>query len=152
MPVQQLNEDFNGIYVLLFSVNKNISIKIGSLGKIFFLKGIYAYIGSAQSGVKKRVARHLSKKKKKFWHIDYLLDSKFVKIIEVFYLNAPKPKECKVASLLCRKYSFIGYFGCSDCSCKSHLIFLRDAKTYSLRDSLNKLGFLRLNLKKTKKR
>jgi len=35
-----------GIYILLIRISKNIQVKIGSLGKINFNKGIYAYVGS----------------------------------------------------------------------------------------------------------
>lgn len=37
----------NGIYILLIEIDKNIQIEIGSLGKINFDKGVYAYVGSA---------------------------------------------------------------------------------------------------------
>jgi len=50
------------------------TIKIGSLGRKTFAKGLYAYIGSAKGpgGVKARLCRHLKGKGKTHWHIDYL--------------------------------------------------------------------------------
>ncbi|NOQ37998.1 DUF123 domain-containing protein, partial [archaeon] len=69
-----------GVYVLIVKVDKDIQEKIGALGKIRFCRGTYAYVGSAQNGLEKRIARHLSKKKSLFWHIDYLLNSRHAKV------------------------------------------------------------------------
>lgn len=79
-----------GIYVLFIFVKRDTLIKVGALGKIKFRRGTYAYVGSAQNGLKKRVTRHLRKKKRKFWHIDYLLEQKDSSIEEIFYQQAPK--------------------------------------------------------------
>ncbi|MBS7654282.1 GIY-YIG nuclease family protein, partial [Candidatus Bathyarchaeota archaeon] len=87
-----------GVYILLILVDGDIAINIGSLGKIFFEGGFYAYVGSAQNSLEKRVARHFKKGKKKFWHIDYLLENKRGRIIEVFYREADKGEECRIAN------------------------------------------------------
>ena len=121
-----------GIYILLIDVKKNIELKIGSLGKIKFEKGIYAYVGSSQNNLEKRIKRHLSKNKKKFWHIDYLLDNKFVKIVNIFYKKARKSEECKIAKFLSKSENLIHKFGCSDCNCKTHLFRLNNLKTISM--------------------
>lgn len=113
-----------GVYVLVLSVGKNSAIKVGALGKLFFKKGKYAYIGSAQSGLENRVKRHLSKRKRKFWHIDYILSGNKANVLCVYSKESPKSEECRIASLLSRKYAFIDGFGCSDCKCPSHLFFL----------------------------
>jgi Uri superfamily endonuclease len=110
-----------GVYILLINVGKNLQLKIGSLGKINFDKGKYAYVGSAQNNLEKRIKRHTSKNKKKFWHIDYLLDNKFTKVLDVFYKNSGKSEECKIADRLNKTEVPIPNFGCSDCNCKSHL-------------------------------
>ena len=63
-----------GTYCLIINVKKDVKIKIGKvLGEIEFKKGCYLYVGSAMNSLEKRVQRHLSKDKKKHWHIDYLL-------------------------------------------------------------------------------
>jgi len=111
-----------GIYLLLIEVGKEISVRIGALGKIKFTPGFYVYIGSAQNNLEKRVSRHLSKNKKKFWHIDYLLGSSCVHVKEVYIKeNAKKEEECKIAEKLNKITAPINKFGCSDCSCISHL-------------------------------
>ena len=106
---------------MFISVKRDILIKVGALGKIKFTPGVYAYVGSAQKGIKKRVARHLRKEKRKFWHIDYLLEQKDNSVEEIFYQKAPKKKECRIAGALSKLGEPIRGFGCSDCSCVSHL-------------------------------
>jgi len=115
-----------GVYILLINVGKDIQARVGSLGKIKFDKGIYAYLGSAQNNLEKRIIRHRSRNKKMFWHIDYLLDSKFTKIINVFYKKSGKIKECKIADKLNKTEILIPNFGCSDCNCKSHLFRIKN--------------------------
>jgi len=110
-----------GVYILLLNVGKNLRLKIGSLGKMNFDKGKYAYVGSAQNNLEKRIERHMSKNKKKFWHIDYLLDNKSTKIVDTFYKKSGKSEECRIADKLGKTELPVLKFGCSDCNCKSHL-------------------------------
>lgn len=121
-----------GIYVLLIEVEKNINIRIGNLRRINFRKGFYAYIGSAQNNLEKRIERHLKKEKKKFWHIDYLLSSSFAKVNIVFYKETDKEEECKIAKMLSKIAKQIKGFGSSDCNCESHLFILNDMKSFKL--------------------
>ena len=116
----------NGIYLLLINMEKDSKIKIGSLGFMKFDKGTYAYVGSAQNNLEKRIARHKSKNKKIFWHIDYLLNNGYAKILKVFYKKAGKMEECKIAKRLCKTSKPIFHFGCSDCNCKSHLFRIKN--------------------------
>ncbi|PMQ02437.1 MAG: endonuclease [Dictyoglomus sp. NZ13-RE01] len=110
-----------GIYILLINVEKDLKINVGSLGKIDFKKGIYCYVGSAQNNLEKRILRHISKNKRKFWHVDYLLSNRWANVIGVIYIEADKNMECKIARELEKKKDFIPKFGSSDCKCKSHL-------------------------------
>jgi adenylylsulfate kinase len=110
-----------GIYVLVLSIKENICINVGSLDKIFFEKGLYAYVGSAQTSFEKRIQRHIRKNKKRFWHIDYLLESKLVDVMRVFYKEAARKEECEIAKQISSKGSPMVGFGSSDCKCKSHL-------------------------------
>jgi len=123
-----------GVYILLIKINKNVQETVGSLGKIKFNKGKYAYVGSAQNNLEKRVERHMSKNKKKFWHIDYLLDNKFTKIVDIFYKKSGKSEECRIASILSKTELPVLKFGCSDCNCKSHLFKIRNS------DAILRLG------------
>ena len=100
-------------------MKKNIKKYVGRLGEVPLKKGLYLYVGSAQGGLEKRIFRHLSKNKRKFWHIDYLLEDDNVEIVEIYYKELSKEWECKTASLISGE-PILG-FGSSDCTCKSHL-------------------------------
>jgi Uri superfamily endonuclease len=126
-----------GIYVLIISISENIHVNIGALGKILFGKGLYAYVGSAQNNLEKRIERHLRKNKQLFWHIDYLLDDCKAKIRAVFYKNAEKPEECRIATQLGKAGISIKRFGSSDCSCESHLFRLQNYEF--LRETMHEL-------------
>jgi Uri superfamily endonuclease len=115
-----------GIYILVVSVSKDINVNVGALGSVNFEKDLYAYVGSAQNNLEKRIERHLRKTKQKFWHIDYLLDDANVKVLKVFYENAGKSEECKVANKIGERCVPTKGFGSSDCKCKSHLFKLKD--------------------------
>lgn len=134
-----------GVYVLAISINKDVNVEIGALGKLLFRKGFYAYVGSAQNNLEKRLNRHFRKAaKRKFWHIDYLLAEDSARFVKAFCKEANKPEECATA----QRFSVFGFpvegFGCSDCGCKSHLFMLGD---YSLLENacLN-LGFKPISL------
>ena len=127
-----------GIYVLIILVDKNIDVNVGALGKISFKKGLYAYVGSAQNNLEKRVKRHFKKHKRSFWHIDYLLLKTHVKIVKVFYKDAGKAEECRVEQELNRKGAPITGFGSSDCKCKSHLIRIKDY--WFLKESMEEMN------------
>ena len=115
-----------GVYVLIISVGNDIKVNVGALGSIFFERGLYAYVGSAQNDLERRVQRHLRKAKKKFWHIDYLLDGDVVRIVKVFHKEAEKSEECRIARKLSEKGIAVKRFGCSDCGCVSHLFRIGD--------------------------
>lgn len=121
-----------GIYVLLFSIKKGFSRHVGSLGLARFTKGNYAYVGSAQSSLLPRLARHFARGKKRLhWHIDYLTASRNVAIKGAIYSDArSKDYECLLSQDL-SKLSFsispIPSFGSTDCKhrCRSHLYLLK---------------------------
>ena len=102
-----------GSYVLILEIKPLKTVSIGKLGKIKF-KGVYAYVGSALNSIEARVRRHLTKKKRKFWHIDYLTALKECKVKAVYFSNQ---KECKIAREISKVAEAVKGFGCSDCSC-----------------------------------
>lgn len=112
----------NGVYVLIIHLSIDSDVSVGKLGTINFSRGIYAYVGSAQTALEKRIARHLRKEKSVFWHIDYLLQDPNVKILKVFTKAADKQEECKIAKKIAAKGENVECFGCSGCSCTSHLV------------------------------
>ena len=110
-----------GSYILLTELKEEKTIQIGKLGYVNFKKGFYAYIGSALNGLEQRINRHLRTEKKNHWHIDYLL--KFSKIKDIFYTENNFKEECNIAKRFEEKLIHTPDFGCSDCSCKSHLFY-----------------------------
>ncbi len=110
-----------GSYLLVFSIPHSVTLHVGKLGAISFKKAYYVYVGSAMNGLEQRIQRHLRTKKKTHWHIDYLLP--VAENIGVFYKESATKDECKIAQILARNLHSIPSFGCSDCSCRSHLFF-----------------------------
>ena len=117
-----------GSYILLIEVKKNSRIRVGSLGRIPFKKGLYAYVGSAMNNLEARINRHLRKNKRTHWHVDYLLKNPNVKIRQIFYRESKKKEECEIVKKVSQCGEPIKGFGCSDCKCKSHLFKLRTDK------------------------
>ena len=86
--------------------------------------GFYAYVGSALSGLERRLARHLRAEKRFHWHIDYLLN--MARINEIIYGETGESKECALAEILSQRLPAINGFGSSDCKCPSHLFYSKD--------------------------
>jgi Uri superfamily endonuclease len=111
--------DLGTTYLLRIYLKKSRYINIGKLGKFYFRSGYYFYVGSAKKNLSRRIERHRRKKKKKFWHIDYLLQ--YAKVKKVLMSNL---SEEKLASLLSKKLSIpVKGFGSSDKKSKAHLFF-----------------------------
>lgn len=109
-----------GCYILILRLDEDTPIMTGGLGEVLFRKGYYLYAGSARKALTKRMERHGRKRKKLFWHIDYLRERAFFH--KVLAIRTQSDIECALASDLKRvsRWSVPG-FGCSDCSCVSHL-------------------------------
>jgi len=111
-----------GNYLIVGELKKAKKILIGKLGEIEFKKGYYLYVGRAMKNLTKRIKRHLRKKKKKRWHIDYLID--YLKDLKAIPIRSEKNFECELAQDLAKINFFpIKKFGASDCFCKSHLYY-----------------------------
>ncbi len=110
-----------GSYILLTQLPKEQTISIGSLKALHFPRGYYAYVGSAMSGFKPRISRHLKSNKKLHWHIDYLLEK--ASITGIILGETIDRAECTIAQALSCQFDFVTGFGCSDCRCHSHLFF-----------------------------
>lgn len=112
-----------GVYCLIFR-NKQCKLRVGSLEDVNFEPGYHIYVGSAQgTGGLKRLYRHviLSKEegRKARWHVDYInLDEHFELVCTVHAVICDHV-ECLLAKDL--QSEAVHGFGCSDCTCKSHL-------------------------------
>jgi Uri superfamily endonuclease len=137
----------NGSYVLLMHIGRSVTIETGSLGKLHFRKGVYAYVGSALNGLEPRISRHLSKRKENMhWHIDYLTSSPYASIEHVVMGETVKKAECKVSKAIAsRTFSdMVQAFGSSDCSCNSHLYRLDSLIDESLQELKKIFSLLKL--------
>jgi sugar fermentation stimulation protein A len=109
-----------GSYLILYYLPKKRLIEIGGLGKVSLRQGYYLYVGSAMKSLSKRVERHRRIRKKLHWHIDYFRG--LAEIQAVLPVRSEDDLECELASAMrtISEWSVAG-FGCSDCSCPSHL-------------------------------
>jgi len=115
-----------GSYVILIRLPKAQTITIGSLSDVYFPRGYYAYVGSALGGVESRLSHHLSRTKKRHWHIDYLLQK--ASITDIIIGESESRVECAIAQVLNSQFDSIPGFGSSDCRCPSHLFFTAEGK------------------------
>ena len=114
-----------GIYCLVFQT-PGCTIRVGALGALTFRARWYIYIGSALgSGGLLRLGRHISlaqlRDKQPKWHVDYLLTSPSFSLVYAVYAVTADRLECRLAREL--NEGGIPKFGCSDCSCTSHLFY-----------------------------
>jgi sugar fermentation stimulation protein A len=118
--VVERNVKDRGSYIVVLRLDSDRQVEVGELGVISLKGGYYLYVGSAKQGLTKRIARHGRKKKRLFWHIDYLAkEASFYKALPI---RTSIDIECEIAERLkgIAEWS-VADFGCSDCSCESHL-------------------------------
>ena len=114
-----------GVYALILE-NLYRNIRIGALGMREFSGGRHIYVGSAQgSGGLARVERHIRlafrRDRSPRWHIDHiLLDPGFTPVAAV---TAATNRDCECALARAIGGPSIPGFGCSDCTCPSHLFY-----------------------------
>jgi sugar fermentation stimulation protein A len=113
-----------GTYILLIEIPRGVRMKVGALGVLEFSQGFYAYCGSAMGGLAARINRHLRRKKKVRWHVDYLLEKG--RITKVLYAETNERLECQLADGLSNVFNAYPGFGSSDCRCPSHLFFSKE--------------------------
>ncbi len=120
-----------GSYCLCIRVERDSEISIGSLGVVSFLKGRYVYVGSALNSLIPRLARHLRTSRGEgrvaHWHIDYLLREPGVEIEAIYATDWAVRMECEIAARVAERGEAVPRFGCSDCTCESHLYRVRSS-------------------------
>ena len=131
-----------GIYCLVLK-NPACTVQVGALGPLSFKKGWHCYIGSALgSGGLKRLDRHFAlfenKNKKPKWHIDYLLTEPRFSLEYAIFAATNERLECELA----RSLGGLGVdgFGCSDCSCPSHLLYRTHIPEKDITAAFSSLG------------
>ncbi len=125
MSIELLPKD-KGSYLLMLRLHEARTIQVGSLGRIAFARGWYAYAGSAfgPGGLAARLRHHLVPVRRPHWHIDYLRAE--ARVAEIWAAGGLPCREHDWASALTKGMGAgtgIRGFGCSDCRCLSHLIY-----------------------------
>lgn len=108
-----------GVYLVFFRLESDRNIEVGALGELRFEQGLYVYVGSAQNSLENRIGRHFSSPDSLFWHIDYF--SEQAEPVDYFVLPEVSDYECLMTGLMAEIGEPVKAFGCSDCTCESHL-------------------------------
>ncbi|MHC1756783.1 MAG: DUF123 domain-containing protein [Methanosarcina sp.] len=114
-----------GVYCLVFE-NRDCVIEVGKKGAFSFPEGFHIYVGSALGpGGMKRVKRHielsLKGDKNPKWHVDYLHLNPSFRLSRAVCASTSDRLECELALSL--GGASVTGFGCTDCSCRSHLFY-----------------------------
>ncbi len=137
-----------GTYALVLRLDSETCVEVGRFGEHTFPPGYYAYIGSARSGLRQRLARHLKTGKKLRWHVDYLREH--ADAVEVWYVVSEQVSECELSeavSAMPGASQPVKGFGSSDCRCRSHLVyFQRKPEFKAVSRSTAGAGLKRLSL------
>ncbi len=124
-----------GIYCLVFR-NPSCTVRVGALGEVAFRKGWHIYAGSALgSGGLARLERHVTLSKKKDrrpkWHVDYLSAGSAFSLRYTVSAVTTERLECRLAAALGDEG--VPGFGCSDCTCISHLFWKKTDPLHEIR-------------------
>jgi len=133
-----------GIYCLVYK-NPACTLRVGALGQFPFARGWHVYVGSALgSGGLARLSRHVSlsqaKDKRPKWHIDYLSCSDYFSLRYTVHALTTDQLECRLAETL--GGPAVLAFGCSDCTCPSHLFFRLKNPHDEVVSAFNRLGLV----------
>jgi sugar fermentation stimulation protein A len=109
-----------GSYIIILFLAEDRFLDVGRAGRFFFRKGFYLYVGSAMASLTARIERHVRKRKRFHWHIDWLRS--VAAVHAVLPIRSPARLECTIAEALRGHAAWsIPGFGCTDCDCDSHL-------------------------------
>lgn len=117
-----------GVYAVWLYLPEPKTIQVGALGLFFFAAGVYVYCGSAQRHLQARLRRHRQGTEKRHWHIDYFRTE--ARLLGTVAVPGPKQGECFLTDMYLEipgAYAPIRGFGSSDCSCRSHFVYLPGA-------------------------
>jgi Uri superfamily endonuclease len=123
-PMMRAAEN-SGRYQLLVELREKKVIGVGRHGRFSFPAGYYVYTGSAVRGLDSRIARHMRRRKRMRWHIDYLL--RYGRVLEVKRYSCDL-SECELSrrvEKLPGSRMVVRGFGSSDCRCSTHLFHFR---------------------------
>ncbi|HSO07781.1 MAG TPA: GIY-YIG nuclease family protein [Pelomicrobium sp.] len=120
-----------GTYVLLLESAAAGRCRVGALGALPLVPGVYAYVGSAlgPGGLPARLGHHARRAARPHWHIEYL--RRQLPLAGVWLDAGGGRLEHAWAETLgqARGVAAVPGFGCSDCGCASHLLHFADPPT-----------------------
>jgi len=133
-----------GVYCLVFE-NRSCEIEVGKKGTFSFTEGFHIYVGSALgSGGMKRVKRHielsLRKDRNPRWHVDYLHLAPYFRLSGAVCAGTSDRLECEIARRL--GGDSVPGFGCTDCSCTSHLFYREKNPLTEVTEVFKEFGLL----------
>lgn len=109
-----------GSYLLILELRRDRKISVGKSGRVSFRRGFYIYVGSAMAHLDKRMERHRHLRKQHRWHIDELRT--VADFHSILAIRSSTRLECEIADALSKISEWaIPGFGCTDCSCNTHL-------------------------------
>lgn len=131
-----------GVYSLIFE-NRECKLEVGKKGEILFLPGFHVYVGSALGpGGLKRVKRHIdfsrNKDRNPRWHVDYLHLSPSFRLVSAVCAPTSSRLECVLAGRI--GGDFVSGFGCTDCTCSSHLFYRNKSPFLEITEAFEALG------------
>ncbi|MBI3046834.1 MAG: DNA/RNA nuclease SfsA [Acidobacteria bacterium] len=118
-----------GLYMLVLQLPQQTCVEVGGLGPRTFRSGFYVYTGSARRGLGARIARHLRRRKRFHWHIDFLRAHSSQ--VRAFPIRAASD-ECELAAEVARiGGELVADFGASDCRCAGHLAWFPEIPVHT---------------------
>jgi sugar fermentation stimulation protein A len=153
LDILPLHNQDSGVYLMMIELTRDMSVTVGALGERFFAAGWYVYVGSAKKNLTKRVERHLRKRKRFHWHIDYLRQAAdSIKAVPIRIPTFSEGNECRLAGDILKfseaereSCNTLKGFGCSDCDCDSHLFYFSQ-NPLDIRGFVEKLLYWRMEL------
>lgn len=121
-----------GTYILVLRLPQDRASRVGRLGRRYFSRGYYAYVGSAlgPGGLGSRLRHHARPARRCHWHVDYL--RLIASLQAVWWREDAVRWEHAWAAWLQRQPGVVipvSRFGASDCHCASHLFHFQTAPT-----------------------
>jgi sugar fermentation stimulation protein A len=113
----------HGTYLLVMRREgpQSVRVRVGALGEIELNPGYYVYVGSGMGALEPRIRRHMSTRKKQYWHIDYVTPQ-HLKPVRYYLIRRNDRIESALADRLRSIASHrIAGFGASDSPADSHL-------------------------------